>query len=163
MNPPLRLMVRKQAADGRRHCRARVSDRRVHAKGPCRRRVLHGRCSCAAPAAVLPALLLFHCLAPLLRPLPAVFVRPLAWLCWERLSPRTWSVRDGPVETAQGHPLICRFSRQVAAVSLACLPATPSSSPAAVAGGPCACFPVSVYLIAALLLSIKLSLPRFSV
>jgi hypothetical protein len=104
----------------------------------------------------------FHCLAPLFRPLPAVFVRPLTRLCRERLSPRTGSVRDGPVDTAQRHPLMCRFSRRGAAVSLASLPGTPSSSPAVVAGGPCACFPVFAYLIATLFLSLGFAPLRFA-
>ncbi len=56
-------------------------------------------------------------------------------------------VRDGPVETAQGHPLMCRFSRRAAAVSLASLPGTPSSSPARTAGGPCACFPLAYLFV----------------
>lgn len=59
-------------------------------------------------------------------------------------------VRDGPVETAQGHPLMCRFSRRAAAVSLASLPGTPSSSPARTAGGPCACFPLAYLSVARL-------------
>ena len=48
---------------------------------------------------------------------------------WERLSANRL-VRDGPVAPTQGHPLMCRFSRRTA-VSLASLPGTPSSSPAA--------------------------------
>ena len=52
-----------------------------------------------------PALSLFHCLAPLLRPLPAGFVRPLAILLWGKVVSANrigsgWAGGNGPGASA---------------------------------------------------------------